>query len=212
MSTKRIFEVPTSFLSVSAMIGIGPVAGKRTSDCFTSSRYWNRDDRLDEWLPADQPDAHTCTISSLALQTGEIWNYAKVAAALLGIGASADEIAFLGRLLVREGREEETILNKLLAERLHTFTLAQIEEMVEITERGNDCLLTDGNADHFFVETGDTESPVLLGCIGRKFSKEKKAPDFTRYWSVNALGSPGFGRCLDHTDRLLIRNLNGLET
>ena len=169
-----------SLLSAVATTNLGPVAGKSTKDCFPRPRYAYRDADFDNWLHANQPNADPCAIATLALSRE--WAFAESAAAVLGIGAGTD-VLLLGKLLIEQG---------------HTMTLAQAEEMVEKTERGEKTeISTDGYGNFFFVETGNPKDPVSVGYVLRD----------ERDWNarVDRLGHDI--RCYADS-RLLVRNLS----
>lgn len=139
------------FFSIIATTQLTAIAGKKTKDCFTDkSRYAYRDSDLDNWLPKDQKKASACTIATLALKKD--WTFAEAAIAVLDIGAGMN-IKTMGEALIGNG---------------HTMTLAQAEEMVEATERGDKTKMrTDGFGNFFFVETGREEDPVSVGDVIR---------------------------------------------
>src|SRR3989338_5595935 len=137
---------PVPLFSVVEMIRLGAVAGKLTKQCFTGDRYAYRDSDFDNWLPANQPNADACVITTLAPSRG--WTFAKAAATVLGVSANMP-VKTLGELLIKHG---------------HTITLSQDEEMVEKTERGaNTGMRTDGWGNFAFVETGDPANPLSVG-------------------------------------------------
>ena len=165
--------------SVVATTNLGAIAGKPTKRCFAGSHWRYRDSDFDSWLPANQPNADECVIATLA--PANDWTFAEVAATILGIGAGTD-VALLGKALIENG---------------HTMTLAQAEEMVEKTERGEKTgMRTDGYGHFFFVETGDRKNPVSVGFVRRD----------GRGWDARVL-SLGFGFRWCAGDRLLVRNL-----
>ena len=177
---KRELKKPTRLLSAIATTNLGIVEAKPTEKCFTGSRWVHRDSDFDSWLPASQPNADACSMATLT--PSRDWTFAEAAAAVLGIGAGTS-IALLGSLLIEHG---------------HTMTLAQAEEMVEATERGEKTgMRTDGYWNFFFVETGDPKNPVSVGNVNRG----------GRAWSagVDRLGDDRRWRA---DRRLLVRNLD----
>ena len=171
---------PTPLLFVIATTNLGAVARKKTEQCFTGSRYAYRDGDFDNWIPANQPNADACVITTLAPSKG--WTFAEAAVAVLGIGASTD-VVLLGNLLIQHG---------------HTMTLAQAEEMVEKTERDEKTgMRTDGYANFFFVETGDEKNPVSVAHVSRDDSR----------WSAYVFRLVRGYRCYA-ARRLLVRNLS----
>lgn len=169
-----------SFLSVVATTNLGVVQGKKTKQCFPKPRYAYRDGDFDSWLPASQPNADECVITTLA--PSQDWTFAEAVATVLGIGAGTD-VVLLGNLLIQHG---------------HTITLAQGEEMVEKTEHDEKTgMRTDGYGNFFFVETGDPRNPVSVGYVIR----------VERDWSAD-VSSLADGYRWDAGDRLLVRNLS----
>ena len=138
-----------SLFSVIAATQLGAIDGKKTKKCFTGSRWAYRDSDIDNWIQRDQPNSDACVISTLA--PARNWTFVEAAAAILGIGAGTDTVP----------------LGKLLIEHCHTITLAQAEEMVEKTERGEEIgMRADGYGNFFFVETG-SKDPVSVGDVRR---------------------------------------------
>ncbi len=177
---KKSEKQPASLLSIIATTQFGAVAEKSTNKCFTGSRWAYRDSDFDNWFPANQPMADPCVVSTLAVR--EDWLFVEAAAAVLGSGAGTD-VALLGKLLI---------------ERSHTMTLAQAEEMVEKTERGEKTAMrTDGYGNFFFVETGDPENPVSVGYVSRR----------DRDWRAHVFRLDGVDRW-SAGYHLLVRNLD----
>ena len=167
--------------SVVATTNLGAIAGKPTKRCFAGSHWRYRDSDFDSWLPANQPNADECVIATLA--PANDWTFAEVAATILGIGAGTD-VALLGKALIENG---------------YTMTLAQAEEMVEKTERGEKTgMLTDGYGNFFFVKTRarDRKNLVSVGHVYRD----------GRDWDA-IVDSLGRGLRWDADRRLLVRNL-----
>lgn len=136
--------------SVVAVTKLGAVAEKKTKKCFTGSRYAYRDDDFDNWLPANQPNAQACVISTL--EFSKEFTFREAVASILDISASTD-IKSLDRFLIEHG---------------YTMTLPQAEEMVEKTEYGERTeVCTDVYANFFFVETGDEKNRVSVGDVHR---------------------------------------------
>ena len=175
-----------SLLSVVATTQLGAVTGKKTKNCFSTSspRYAYRDSDFDNWLPANQPNADSCAISTLA--PSRDWAFVEVAAAILGIGAGTNVV----------------LLGKALIENDHTMTLVQAEEMVEKTESGEKKtgMRTDGWGNWFFVETGDPETPVSVGDV-RRGGRDW----YARVYRLDV------GDCWRADDRLLVRNFDALK-
>ena len=141
----------SSLFSIAATTPLDAVAGKKTNQCFPiGERYAYRDNDFDNWLPANQPNADACVITTLVAT--ESWTFAEAAARVLGIGAGTS-ILMLGDALIQNG---------------HTMTLAQVEEMVEKTENGVKTeMRVDGYGNFFFVETEDPKNPVSVGNVVR---------------------------------------------
>lgn len=172
-------EKPAALFSIIPTFQLGAVKGKKTKKCFPRPRYVYRDADFDNWLSADQPDANACVITTLGLSRD--WMFAEAAAKVLGIGAGSNVI-LLGIALIENG---------------HTMTLAQAEEMVEATERGEETgMRTDGWGNFFFVETGDPKEPVSVGCVYRG----------ERDWGASVYRL-GYGHRWYAARRLLVRNL-----
>lgn len=142
---------PKSPFSLVATTRLDAVVGKETVRCFTPPQYAShRDKDFAEWLLANQPDEVPCMVQSIELSKD--WTFAEAAAAILGVTEDASR-GLLALLLIKGG---------------HTLTLTQVEEMVELTERGEKTgLRIDGFANFFFVETGDERNPVSVGRVGR---------------------------------------------
>jgi len=135
-------------LSIVATTNLPAVAGKKTKQCFTDGWYY-RDADFDNWLPASQPDASECVITTLALTRN--WTFIEAAQAILGVDTT--DVVVLGNALIKSG---------------HPITLAQAEAMKKATERGdNTGMRTDGWGNFFFVETGDLKNPVSVGRVDR---------------------------------------------
>lgn len=136
--------------SVIATTRLRAVYGKLTKNCFTGLRYELRDQDFDNWLPANQPDAGRCVISTL--EFSEVLTFRKVAASILGISVDTD-IKFLGKSLIERG---------------YIMTLPQAEEMIEATERDeNTGMQVNGCGNFFFVEIGGENGPVSVGSAYR---------------------------------------------
>lgn len=172
---------PTPLFSTVATTELGAVAGKKTKKCFVDiSRYTYRDAGFDDWLPANQPNADACVITTLA--PSREWTFAEAAAAVLVVPADTP-IKTLGELLIKRG---------------HTITLPQDEEMMEKTENGEKIeMRVNGYGNFCFVETGDPKNPVSVGHVYRG----------ERAWHayVHSLGDGNRWRA---SHRLLVRNLD----
>ncbi|MFA5942240.1 MAG: hypothetical protein WC798_01020 [Candidatus Paceibacterota bacterium] len=169
--------------SVSATTSLAAIKEKKTKKCFTGSRWTYRDSDFDNWLPADQPNADACTITTLA--PSREWTFIEAAVAVLGIiGIDTNtDVATIGEYLIKQG---------------HTMTLAEAEEMVEKTEKSEETgMRTDGYGNFFFIETGNPKNPVSVGYVSRD----------GRGWGagVRSLGR-GYRWSADY--RLLVRNLD----
>jgi hypothetical protein len=144
--TSQDAAISEPLLSAIATTAIGATGAKQTKKCFRGSRWAYRDGDLDNWLPADQPDAPACTATTFALLRE--WTFAEAAEKIVGLKIPGASAKLLGHELIRLG---------------HTMTLAQAEEMAEATERGQKTgMRTDGWDNFFFVETGDEEDPVSV--------------------------------------------------
>lgn len=168
------------FFSVIATTNLAATAAKKTSKCFTNtSRYYYRDGDFDRWLPGNQPKAEASAISTLGFEKD--WTFVEAAAKILGIGAGSST-KLIGQALIENG---------------HTVTLAQIEEMVEATERGEKTgMQTNGYWNFFFVETGNANDPVSVAHVRRDDSG----------WRARVLRLGHGGRWFADS-RLLVRNL-----
>ncbi|HVB19975.1 MAG TPA: hypothetical protein VNF51_01640 [Candidatus Paceibacterota bacterium] len=147
-------ESSALFFSVIATTQVAATDAKKTSKCFANfSRYHYRDGDFDPWLPANQPKADACAISTLGFERD--WTFVETAAKILGVGASRS-VKLIGKALIENG---------------HTVTLAQIEEMVEATERrANTGMQTNSYWNFFFVETGNEDDPVSVAGVSRDVS------------------------------------------
>ena len=117
MLTKQKKRSLPPFFSIFARTDIPKIASRRTEECF-SAPYACRinNDRL-RLLPANQPEADACVITTLVPQQDVL--FAEWAALLLEVSVSTD-IALLEGLVKKHG---------------YILTLAQAEFMVEVTER-----------------------------------------------------------------------------
>ncbi|MDO8408093.1 MAG: hypothetical protein Q7S95_02560 [bacterium] len=139
---------PAPLLSIVALTYLDALAGTPTNTCFIGPRWAYRDDGFDNRLPAFQPKADACVISTLA--PSRDWTFPELATTVFGVDVGKD-VRRLGHLLIGYG---------------HTMTLPQAEEMVEATESGvKTGMRINGLGDFFFVETGDPEDPVSLGGV-----------------------------------------------
>lgn len=180
---KAVPAKPASLLSVVATTSLGPIAEKATSKCLLKPRYVYRAGDIDVWLPVNQPEAGPCVVTTLGFSQN--WTFVKAAATILGIGAGT----------------APALLGKLLIERGHTMTLAQVEEMVENAECGEGASMsTDRYANFFFAETGYGKDSVSVGHVLR-----------------GSLGWFAYIHQFDHAyrwraySRLLVRNLDTLK-
>lgn len=177
-ASASVVQQPAKLLSIVATTSLAGIGGKKTKKCFTGSRYYYRDSDLDRWLPANQPKCDACVISTLA-PTEDV-TFAQWSASILGVATDTPV---------------ETLAN-LLKERGYVMTLAQVEAMVDATERGETTgLRTDNWGNFFFVE--DNDGGVSVGYVDRD----------DRDWDahVDRLGSGGRWRA---GDRILVRNLD----
>ncbi len=173
-------EQQPKFFTHIATTNLAATVGKKTRKCFVGSRYTYRDNDFDNWLPANQPSADACVITTLASE--QDWTFAEAAAKVLGVGAGTN-IILLGKALIENG---------------HIMTLAQAEEMIEANEHGeNTGMHRDGRGNFFFVETEDENNPVSVGGVGR----------VERAW-VAYVGWLVSGDRWDAGGRLLVRNLD----
>jgi|GEM_PF-1202822 len=139
--------IPPLF-SVIARTKLGAIDGKKTSKCFIGTRYYYRDVDFDNWLPTKQSPVAASVITTLEASRG--WTFVQAASFVLGVSADTSVEMFAA----------------LLKEHGHTMTLAQAEDMVERTERGEKTdMRTDGWANFFFVENGD--GSVSVGGVDR---------------------------------------------
>lgn len=171
---------PIPLFSVIAETNLDALGEKKTAECFPKPRYVYRDGDFDNWLPATQSKTDACTIATL--KPAKDWTFAEAAAKVLGIGAGTS-VKLLGKALIENG---------------HTTTLAQAEEMVDKTERGEETgMHTDGYGNFFFVETGNEDNPVSVGNVHR----------VGRDWDANVYSlDRGLRWFADR--RLLVRNLS----
>ena len=168
----------TSLFSVIASTDLGAVVGKPTKQCFTGSRYAYRDGDFDPLLPADQPMAAACTVTTLV--PAREATFAEWVRAILGVTADTPV----------------EMLGPLLKERGHTMTLTQVEDMVEAAERkAKNGMRVDGWGNFFFMENED--GSVSVGYVRRA----------GRGWSAYVF-SLGRGSVWLVGSRLLVRNLD----
>lgn len=146
---RRSAKAPKLFSSASTY-ALGTVVGKKTKKCCTGKLWYYRDGDFDNWLPGDQPNTDSGTVTVLTPMKD--WTFAEAAVSVLNVSPDTP-VAILG---------------KLLKERGFTMTLTQLEAIVEATERGNATgLRTDGWGNFAFVETGNENNPVSVASMLR---------------------------------------------
>lgn len=177
--TSQGATTPESLLSAVATTTLAAIVGKPTKKCFAGPRWAYRDGNLDHWLPTGQPDALACSVTTFVSSRER--TFAKVAEKIVGLSIPGASTKLLGHELIRLG---------------HTMTLAQAEEMVEATERGEKtgmCTRCWGN--FIFVETGDEKDPVSVLRVYRS----------GRRWRAHVYRLD-YGCMRDAEYRLLLRN------
>lgn len=138
---------PVPLFSVLGTTSIAAACGKPIKNCFTGERWGRFENEFAAWLPANQPPADACVITTLRTErtvTLPEWS----AAVIGGIKMSTDAVT----------------VSSLLMSYAYDMTLEQVELMVEATERGvKTNMRTDSFGNFFFVQTGNKESPVQVG-------------------------------------------------
>ena len=169
--------------TVIATTNVDAVAGKKTAECFTGSRWAYRDSDFDNWLAKSQSGAPKCAVTALGFSKG--WSFIEAVRALPN-APQTDDVVELGNWLIERGC---------------TLEPQQVEDRVEATERSeNTGLRTDGFGNFFFVETGDVKNPVSVGHVYRD----------GRDWNANVYRLDDDDRGYSD-DRLLVCNLDTLK-
>ena len=134
---KKVEEAVVVILTLVKTITTPAIAGKKTADCFTNkSRYYYRDNNLDNWLPKDQPAQAESKFSVQKLAHSATFKQA--VESFLGVNGDIETLA------------------KALKDRGAITTLPTIESLIERQEASKDVgLLTDIWASFFFVENKD---------------------------------------------------------
>lgn len=143
---KGLASAPKLFSSASPY-ALKAVAGKKTKECCVGP-IWNpnwRDSDLDSWLPGDQPNSDAGVVTVLTPMKD--WTFAEAAVSVLNDVSPDTPVETLARLL---------------KERRHTMTLAQVEAMAEATERGEKTgMVVNGYGNFAFVENEDGSVSVV---------------------------------------------------
>jgi hypothetical protein len=178
---KHTAKAPKLFSSASTY-ALGAVSGKKTKKCFTGKFWYYRDNDFDNWLSADQPNAIACTVTVLTPMKD--WTFVEAAVSVLNVSPDTPVVT----------------LGKLLIERGHTMPLTKLEAMAEATERGEKTgMVTNGWGNFAFVETGNENNPVSVGCVLRS--------GVDRHWSAGVFGLSHVFRWFAGV-RLLVCNLD----
>lgn len=181
-STAAVSPEEQPLFSVIAATEQGFIRVAETKTCFVD--YTWRDFDFDDRLPAEQPKSDPCVITTLGLKKD--WLIIEAARALPGIEQTAD-IAALGRSLIANG---------------YTMSLAQAEDMVERTKRGEPTGVNNvGSGNFFFVETSDESKPVAVAYVLRQH------PDRPSSWGA-FFHELDFDNCWNVGHCLLVRNLD----
>ncbi len=139
-------------LSVVRTVFLEEVKGKPTRECCRGGGDWYfRDENLDTWLDAEQPDAAACAIAVCGKSVN--WTFEDMVRSHPGAPKKANAIE-LGRWLIQSG---------------HALTLPQVEILCERTGRGEDTGLRTIGAHGVFcvLETSHTDAPAPVLRIGR---------------------------------------------
>lgn len=134
-------EAPKPLFTIVGTTNIAATPEKKTSKCLVGPRYHtSRDADIDRWLPAVQPKADACIVTTLAPSRSA--RFTEWAVALPGITADVTDFALISTQLKANG---------------YTFkSLVQLEEMVEASERSEPTgMRTDGWGNFGFVENAD---------------------------------------------------------
>jgi len=125
------------------MITLSAVEVKRTKDCFIKMRYRYRDPNLDLWLHLEQ--------KARGEGKATVWQVLK--------GFTFIEVV---QSLLKTSETNRKKLSKLLIEGKHTFTLPEIEALIERQEAGENIgLLVNGYANFLFTEDSDGNVSVV---------------------------------------------------
>jgi len=138
-----MFTRKQSLFSVIAITNLPEVPGKETKQCFNGPQYWPHENVFDQLLPANQPKAAACTISTLA--PSKYVTFIEWARTILDVPADTP-FQTLGKSLKEQG---------------HIMTLPQVEYVIEALEQA---LYSGVHKDnYFFVENEDGN--ISVGCI-----------------------------------------------
>lgn len=156
----------SKLFSVVAETELGAVAGKNTEQCFTGSRYAFRDGDFDRWLPAYQPKAGVCTVTTLSPKKGTTF------------------VEWVIALFDAPTDTSVEILSKLIKKCGYVMTLTQAEEIVKAAERTpNSNMRTDGFNNFFFVENEDGNISVAFVHHNSRWSADIARLDDDHRWS-----------------------------
>jgi len=150
------------------MITLRAVEVKWTKDCFTKMRYRRyRDPNLDLWLPLEQ--------KARGEGKATVWQVLK--------GFTFIEVV---QSLLKTSETNRKKLSKLLIEGKHTFTLPEIEALIERQEAGENIgLLVNGYANFLFTEDSDGNVSVVRACRdGRRWRVNLYRLGFVNRWSA----------------------------
>jgi len=168
----------TAFVKAFMMITLSAVGVKRTKDCFTKMwyrycdpntkmRYRYRDPNLDLWLHLKQ--------EARASGKATVWQLLK--------GLTFIEMV---QNLLKTSETNRKKLSKLLIEGNHTFTLPEIEALIERQEAGENIgLFVNGYANFLFTEGSDGN--VFVVCAyrdGRQWRVGLLRLGFVNRWSA----------------------------
>lgn len=140
----KVELVMVALIKALLTITLGAVGVKHTKDCFTNkARYYHRDQELDNWLPKKWEARSEGKMT--------VWQFLK-------------ELTFIemAQNLLKTKESDVKKLSKLLKDGNHTFTLPEIEALIERQEGGEDVgFLTNSYANFFFVEDNDGNVSVV---------------------------------------------------
>ncbi len=127
-----------------AQTQLDATSSQPTTECFRDERWEYRDASLNTRFSAQQPETPVCTLAALMPVTH--WNQSGAVRAVLGTSETrVDQLA------------------RLLAESPYVLTFPQIEQLVRLTEDGQDTGLLRHHGEgrnSFFVKTGNPRKPV----------------------------------------------------
>ncbi len=138
-------------LPIAATTNLDGTRQKLTRNCFRS-KCWTvyRDTNLDRLLPLAQKATPACAVTTFAPGGG--MTLSEWARCVLGKSPGFG-LARMATSLVRLR---------------YVMTLTQVEKLVEATECGVETgIRIDGHGTYFYVETGLSQDPVMIGAVNR---------------------------------------------